>query len=59
MPRNGGSICDLIFPISDHLESVKEIKTDSQCRHSIEELTESSQLPGINLVFCKIVVKQK
>lgn len=55
----GGNICDLIFLISDHLESVKEIKTDSQCRHSIEELTESSQLPGINLVFCKIVVKQK
>lgn len=52
-PDMGGSICDLVFPIIDHLESVKRINTDGQCHHLLEELTKYSQLPGSNLIFCK------
>lgn len=47
------------FPqVSDHLEPVKGVKTDGQCHHSLE-LTDSSQLPGSNLIFRKLIAETK
>lgn len=57
-PEFGGSIADLISPISDHQEPVKGVKTDGQCHHPIE-LTESSQLPSSNVIFCKLIAETK